>query len=390
MISFSNIATAVVAVASTLVGHVNGQSCPPSGSRDTTSGGFEYTYPFPIQYAQIETQGQKLCQAYMDVSPGDYEHTSASDFNGETIVLLHGKNFCGATWEESINVLVSEGYRVIVPDQIGFCKSDKPENYAWSLHQLALNTKTILEKAIPSLAEDGDAVAEDDSSNHDDDDDDDDDDGDDCSASSSTITVMGHSLGGMLAARFTTMYPSIVSRLVMVNPVGLEDWKAKGVPYRPIEESYEQEASSNYTNIRGYEQRTYYLGDWRPEYDTWVYMLLELYNGSLGDLYAWIQAKIVDMVYTQPVIYEFPLIGKTGTTKTLLVVGEQDTTAIGAIWSPPEVREKLGNYEVLGKEAVELIGDNATLLNYPELGHSPHISNPDMFHEDLLEWLGDA
>ena len=382
MTSFKNFATAVVAVATTLVGHGSGHSCPPSGSRDTTSGGFEYTYPFPIQYAEIETQGQKLCQAYMDVSPGDYEHTSASDYNGETIVLLHGKNFCGATWEESINVLVSEGYRVIVPDQIGFCKSDKPENYAWSLHQLALNTKTILEKAVPSLAEDDDAVAGDSSEECSDSD-------SEHSSDASTITVMGHSLGGMLAARFTIMYPSIVSRLVMVNPVGLEDWKAKGVPYRPIEESYEQEASSNYTNIRGYEQRTYYLGDWRPEYDTWVYMLLELYNGPLGDLYAWIQAKVVDMVYTQPVIYEFPLIGKTGTTKSLLVVGEKDTTAIGAFWSPPEVREKLGNYEVLGEEAVELIGNNATLLAYPELGHSPHISNPDMFHRDLLEWLED-
>ena len=382
MTGFTIMATSVVAVAASLTGHVLGQSCPPSGSRDTTSGGFEYTYPYPIQYAELETQGQTVCQAYMDISPEGYGSSSSAHSN-ETIVLLHGKNFCGATWEESIEVLVSEGYRVIVPDHVGFCKSDKPEDYAWSLHQLALNTKMVLEKAIPSLAEDDDAVDNDSSGECSDSDSD----SDSKSPSATKITMMGHSLGGMLAARFTIMYPSIVSRLVMVNPVGLEDWKAKGVPYRPIEESYEQELSTNYTNLRGYQQRTYYLGNWHPAYDTWVYMLLNIYNGPLAELYSWIQAKIVDMVYTQPVIYEFPLIGETGTTKTLLVIGEKDTTAIGALWSPPEVRERLGNYSALGRDAVELIGEGATLLNYPDLGHTPHISEPDMFHEDLLEWL---
>ena len=380
MTGFIFMATSVVAVATSLAGYALGYSCPPSGSKDTTSGGFDYTYPYPIQYAELETQGQTVCQAYMDISPDGYGASSSSARSDEIIVLLHGKNFCGATWEESIEVLVSEGYRVIVPDQVGFCKSDKPEDYAWSLHQLALNTKMVLEKAIPSLAEDDDAVDNGSSDNCT---------NPDSHSSSTKVTMMGHSLGGMLAARFTIMYPSIVSRLVMVNPVGLEDWKAKGVPYRPIEESYEQEASTNYTNLRGYQQRTYYLGNWRPAYDTWVYMLLEIYNGPLAETYAWIQAKIVDMVYTQPVIYEFPLIGETGTTKTLLVVGEKDTTAIGALWSPPEVRARLGNYTALGREAVELIGDDATLLNYPNLGHTPHISEPDVFHEDLLEWLED-
>ena len=369
----------VIPIVAILICHALGDTCPLSGSINTTSGGFEYTYPYPIQYAQLKTQGQSLCQAYMDISPRGSDLSTSSS---EIVVLLHGKNFCGATWEATADVLLSEGYRVIIPDQLGFCKSDKPENYAWSLHQLALNTKMVLEKAVSSLAEDEDAIADDTYGNYSD--------SNSCSSSSTKVTVIGHSLGGMLAARFTIMYPSIVSKLIMVNPVGLEDWKAKGVPYRPIEESYEQESSANYTNIRGYEQRTYYLGNWRPAYDKWVYMLLNVYNGSLGNIYAWIQAKIVDMVYTQPVIYEFPLIGRVGTIKTLLVIGEKDTTAIGAQWSPPEVSEKLGNYTALGQEAVELIGESATLINYPELGHTPHISQPDIFHKDILDWLEDT
>ena len=35
--------------------------------------------------------------------------------------------------------------------------------------------------------------------------------------------VVGHSMGGMLAARFATQYPKAVERLVIYNPIGLTD-----------------------------------------------------------------------------------------------------------------------------------------------------------------------
>jgi len=57
----------------------------------------------------------------MDVSP-----------EGElvgNIVLFHGKNFYGYTWNATIDVLLAASYRVIIPDQVGFCKSMKPTDY---------------------------------------------------------------------------------------------------------------------------------------------------------------------------------------------------------------------------------------------------------------------
>lgn len=45
--------------------------------------------------------------------------------NGRTVVLMHGKNFCAGT-DGTIRALSASGYRVIAPDQIGFCKSTKP------------------------------------------------------------------------------------------------------------------------------------------------------------------------------------------------------------------------------------------------------------------------
>jgi pimeloyl-ACP methyl ester carboxylesterase len=37
-----------------------------------------------------------------------------------------------ATWEATIKTSVEVGYRVIAPDQIGFCKSTKPERHQYS------------------------------------------------------------------------------------------------------------------------------------------------------------------------------------------------------------------------------------------------------------------
>ncbi|MCJ1472220.1 hypothetical protein MMC13_000867 [Lambiella insularis] len=322
--------------------------CPSGPPKvNTFSGGFDYTYDWPIHYQQLETQHQSLCQAYMDIS------INKTNCDQKVMMMLHGKNFCSQTWNATANVMLGQGYRVILPDQIGFCKSDKPKDYQFSLHQLALNTKTILDNLGVKK-----------------------------------LTVIGHSMGGMLSARFALMYPEMVDRLVMVDPIGLEDWRAKGVPYLPINDIYKQEASSNYTSISGYENATYYVNDWKPEYDVWVKMLLKVYDGPLRTTYAFDQALVTDMVYTQPIIYEFPLLG--GIPNSLLMVGDKDNTAIGKQWSPPDVQATLGHYDVLGPEAAKAIGSNCTFIHYPTLGHAPQFSAPDIFHKNLTDWLNET
>ena len=84
-----------------------------------------FQYPHPLKHFSFDSQGESLQMGYMDVSP-------SSKPNGRTAVLMHGKNFCGATWDDSIKALSSAGYRVVVPDQIGFCTSTKPDNYQYS------------------------------------------------------------------------------------------------------------------------------------------------------------------------------------------------------------------------------------------------------------------
>lgn len=186
----------------------------------------------------------------------------------------------------------------------------------------------------------------------------------------------------MLAARYALMYPSNTSALVMVNPLGLEDWKTLGVPYQSIDLSWVTENATTAASIKAYELVTYYVNVWKPEYDVWVTMLANIYYGSKRAEFTYNQAQTTDMIYTQPVIYEFGLIQP----RTLLMIGDKDNTAIGKAWSPPAVQAVIGNYSVIGPRAASLI-PNASLVQFPDLGHAPQIEDPALFHQELLGWL---
>src|SRR5690606_25228629 len=122
----------------------------------------------------------------------------------------------------------------------------------------------------------------------------------------------------------------------MVNPIGLEDWKTLGVPYRTVDQWYESELKTNAAGIRNYQQSTYYVGQWRPEFDRWVNMQAGMYAGQGKEIVAWNSALTYEMVYTQPVVYEFPRL----TVPTLLLIGTRDNTAIGKNFAAADARAR--------------------------------------------------
>jgi pimeloyl-ACP methyl ester carboxylesterase len=298
-----------------------------------------FDYPWPVQHFRFSSQRQQLDMAYLDVKP--------SQANGRTAVLLHGKNFCAATWQATIAALSQAGYRVIAPDQIGFCKSSKPAGYQFSFQQLAGNTHALLS-----------------------------------SLDIGRVVLIGHSTGGMLAVRYALMYPDTLEQLVLVDPIGLEDWKAQGVPWQSVDAWYQQELNSSADTVREYERTTYYVGSWKPEYERWVQMFAGMYRGSGRELVAWDSALLYDMIYSQPVFYELEQLSMP----VLLMIGDKDTTAIGKNLAPAAIGATLGNYPVLGKAAAARI-PHATLVEFPDLGHAPQIQAPDRFHRALLDGM---
>ncbi|HET8808154.1 MAG TPA: alpha/beta hydrolase [Methylophaga sp.] len=302
----------------------------------------EADYPHPVIAFTFDSQQQTLAMKYMDVQP---EGKSKG-----VVMLLHGKNFTGAYWHQTIDFLVGEGYRVVVPDQVGFGLSTLPEHYQFTFAQLAANSKALLEHLDIDK-----------------------------------VTVMGHSMGGMLATRFALQYPDDVRQLLLLNPIGLEDWRAMGVPYVSIDKLYNSERNKNFGDIKIYQQASYYDSRWNNDYARWAQLLADSYQGDQGDRFAWNMALTSDMVMSQPVVYEFDQL-KVPTT---LLIGTRDRTAIGRNLVDDETAQKMGDYTQLGKTAAKRIPD-AHLIEFDDVGHLPHIEAPERYLKALKTALNHA
>lgn len=103
--------------------------------------------------------------------------------SGPTVILLHGLGGNGQSWAFTVGPLAAK-YHVVVPDQIGFGNSDKPvinyrvRTYVDFLDEFCKQLK--IERA----------------------------------------TLVGHSMGGWIAAAFTIAFPEKVDRLVMADAAG--------------------------------------------------------------------------------------------------------------------------------------------------------------------------
>ena len=299
-----------------------------------------FTYPWPVQTMEVDIVGQPAQMAFMDIAP--------QRPNGHTVVLLHGKNFCGATWGSAGRALSEAGYRVIIPDQIGFCKSSKPRAAQYSFEMLASFTKRLLESRGITRA-----------------------------------NIVGHSMGGMLAMRYAIMYPASVEKLVLINPLGLKDRSEEGLPYVDVDTLWANEKKTSYASIKAYQLENYYHGVWKPSYDRWVWMQAGMYQGAWRDSVALAQAKTSEMIKTQPVAHELYRI----TPPTTLIIGTLDKTAFGRAQVPTNLRKFLEAIPVVAPRAVKQM-PSANLVMLDGLGHSPQVEDPARFEKTLLAVLG--
>ncbi|WP_141736915.1 alpha/beta fold hydrolase [Oligoflexus tunisiensis] len=309
---------------------------PQGPAYDAELSNFEY--PRPVHFLELSSQGQRLRMAFMLAEP--------AKANGRTVLLLHGKNFSGHYWEPTTAALVAKGYRVLVPDQIGFGKSSKPGSYQYSFHQLAALTEQLM--------------------NH---------------LKIDKISVVGHSMGGMLATRMALMYPTRVEKLALVNPIGLEDWKTV-VPYATVDEVYAGELKADEASIREYQKNSYFGGQWKPEYEKHIDVLAGWTRHPDYPKVAWVAALTSDMIFTQPVLYEFSNIR----APTLLIIGQRDRTALGKARAPASVRSSLGNYPELGRKTARAI-PKASLVEIREAGHMPQVEQFSVYMDALSHFL---
>lgn len=292
-------------------------------------------YAHPTKYFAITAEGQQLKMAYMDVMP-----TVAA--NGKTVILFHGKNFGGYYWTNVISALTKGGFRVIVPDQIGFGKSSKAFIH-YSFHEMAKWNKQLLD-----------------------------------SLGIQKVSVLGHSMGGMLATRFALLFPDQTEKLLLENPIGLEDYRTF-VPYINTEKQYQTELKSTAESIKKYYQTSYFT-KWEPRYDELVRIAAGVTFSADYPRWAKVAAMTFTMIYEQPVVYEF------GNLKvpTVLFIGKEDKTIVGKGLLSPEEQAKHGQYKILGKATADKI-KGAKLIEFEGSGHIPHLEIPDEFLAALMK-----
>lgn len=297
-----------------------------------------YKYPYPVKFLNLKLKTGDYKMAYMDVKP--------SHPNGESIVLLHGKNFTGAYWKETAEVLSDKGYRVIIPDQLGFGKSSKPGDMQYSFYLLAKNTKALLD-----------------------------------TLGIRKVIVLGHSMGGMLAVRFVLCYPAMTEKLILTDPIGLEDYQ-RLVPYQPVYEQYKVELEENYHKLKQYEESSYYHNEWKPQYDEPLNVIAGWTTGRDFKAVAWSSALTYDMIMTQPVVYELDQIE----VPTLLIIGQSDKAAVGKEYATEQVKQTMGDYPKLGKSAQSKIR-NSKLVELEGVGHVPQLEAFEQFIEAVVNFL---
>ena len=288
-------------------------------------------YPFAVSYLPLTLYGQDVRIAFMDVAP-------LGRPNGHTVVLFHGNNFAGFYFGPVIEVLRKEGFRVIAPDQIGYGRSSKPI-IPYNFHDMARNTRLILQ----SLKID-------------------------------TAMIVGHSMGGMLAARFATQYPDMTERLVLYNPIGLTDARFDR-PWDSTDEAYKRTLASSYQSIRASIMRyvAHNPAAWTPEFETYTRVRYAWTLSADWPRLAMVQTLINQVQYADPVVDDWAHI-KAPT----LVFGGADDSLPGSA--------------ALFRERMKYVADTipngkARLLLLPGLGHVPHMEAPAQTLPPLVAFL---
>jgi len=291
----------------------------------------DVAYPHPTSYLPLTLYGQDVRIAYMDVPP-------AGQPNGHTVVLFHGNNFAGFYFGGPIEILRKEGFRVVVPDQIGYGRSSKPV-IPYNFSDMARNTRSILQSLKISKA-----------------------------------MIVGHSMGGMLAARFATQYPDMTERVVIYNPIGLIDGRFNR-PADSVDEAYKRTLAGTYQTIRAGIMRyvSHNPAAWNVDFERYTRIRYAWTLSADWPRLAMVQSLVGQMLSQDPVVEDWSHIK----APTLAFGGAEDSLAGTAA-----VFQQRMKYL-----AASIPNGNGRLHLIAGIGHVPHLEAPDKTYPPLVAFL---
>jgi 2-hydroxy-6-oxonona-2,4-dienedioate hydrolase len=120
----------------------------------------------------------------------------ATECKGDPVLLIHGLGGSIESWLNNVDIISSHDLQVIALDLPGFGLSDKPK-ITYSIKYYT----NFISKFIKRLGLD-----------------------------SNSLSIVGNSLGGHIAAEFAISYPVAVYKLVLISPAGALPASFKGTP----------------------------------------------------------------------------------------------------------------------------------------------------------------
>lgn len=279
----------------------------------------ECPYPYPSNYLDISVYSQDVRISYMDIA-------AQGAPNGHSVLLLHGNNFGGFYFKAIIDGLTREGFRVVVPDQIGYGRSSKPI-MQYTLSDMARNSRAIL-----------------------------------TSLKIEKVMVIGHSMGGMLSARFASLYPDVVERLLVYNPIGLVDTR-HGRAGGNVDEQYKGALNATYASVKAGLMRyvAHNPAAWNDEFEKYARIRYAWTLGADWPRLAMVQTLTGALISGDPVVYDWAHIK----APTLAFGGAEDV---------------LPGSAKLFQERMKVLADtvpngNGKLQLIAGLGHVPHLED---------------
>ncbi|WP_336487675.1 alpha/beta fold hydrolase [Methylobacterium nigriterrae] len=297
-----------------------------------------FPYPYPARFLPLSRDNEAQRLAYMDVAP-------TGPANGRAAILLHGRNFPASYWQPVIVALAGAGYRVVVPDQLGFGKSSKPVG-PFTFDLMAADTLALLDRL--GLAR---------------------------------VDVVAHSMGGMLAIRLARAAPERVNAIVLEAPIGLEDYRFT-VPPVANETLLKHEGELTADAYRRQLMTSYALSLPPSAIEPFV-EIRERVKGS-AEYPRWLQSFVnsYQAIWSQPVVHEIPLVK----APTLFVMGANDHNAPGKPYAPPELRAGMGENAAHARAlAARMPNGRAEVIE--GVGHLVHMEATERFDDLTLDFL---
>lgn len=279
-------------------------------------------------------------RTFYETEGGVSLHTvTAGETDDPSVVLLHGFPEFWYGWRECVGRLVEEGYRVVVPDQRGYNRSDKPDG--------------IDSYRLPKLCQDVASLVE--------------------AEGNGTAHVVGHDWGALVAWNLALRRPETVDSLTAVN-----------VPHPTV---FRRTLLSSPTQLR----RSWYmfffqvpgLPEWhakRDDFSAWLSKMDETSEPGTFDetdmgryRSAWTEpgASTAMLNWYRAVFRRSdPLPRKTVEAPTLILWGEDDQALV------PEMAPKSLRY-----------CENGTLERFPDATHWVNHERPDRVSDLLLEHI---